>query len=194
MYIMIDKIKLRKGEQIKPVHGFESRFLITNFGRLFSINGKYKDVKEIGTAIDNVGYYCCMLRNKNILKRCRVHQLVASHFIDKPENAECVNHKDGNKLNNHVDNLEWTTLAENIKHAIENKLHDLKGEKHPQVKLKETDVIEIYRLHELGLSHQQICDKIGIVKRRHVTDIINGKCWGWLKEKYQSSGISSSLI
>ena len=72
-------------------------------------------------------------------KRYFVHRLVAEKFIPNPENKEQVNHKDGNKLNNNADNLEWVTNKENRKHAIENNLH-LQGEACPQTKLTETDV------------------------------------------------------
>jgi len=179
---MNEQVKLLEGEQIKDIKGFEGRFLITNFGRLFSVNGKYKGIKEFNVRVDNVGYNNCLLRNKTYKRACRVHQLVAENFLEKPEWADCVNHLDGNKLNNHVSNLEWTTRALNCKHAVDTRLHDIKGEKHHSNKLTELEIKEIFRLRNEGLSHQKIADTIGKVQRRHVTDILNGKCWGWLTQ------------
>lgn len=52
-------------------------------------------------------------------KHIRLHRLIAQAFIPNPENKRCVNHKDGNKLNNHIDNLEWMTSSENNQHAYD---------------------------------------------------------------------------
>ena len=67
-------------------------------------------------------YYRINLLNGTLQKTFLIHRLVACHFIPNPENKPYVNHKDGNKLNNNVTNLEWSTAAENNKHAYDSKL------------------------------------------------------------------------
>lgn len=65
------------------------------------------------------GYYIVWLC-ENRTKICKsVHRLVAEKFISNPENKSQVNHVDGNKLNNHVSNLEWSTRSENVRHALQ---------------------------------------------------------------------------
>lgn len=90
-------------------------------GKEFS--GNFKTIlepeKELTYAVNNRGYKSVGIRRKTHM----VHRLVAQAFIPKPEGKDYVNHKDGNKLNNHVDNLEWCTIAENNQHARDNGLH-----------------------------------------------------------------------
>jgi len=74
-----------------------------------------------------------------------VHRLVAIKYIPNPENKPHINHKDGVKTNNCVDNLEWCTASENLKHAYAIGLTCKKGIKHPSVKLSEDDVLLIRR-------------------------------------------------
>ena len=63
-------------------------------------------------------YYAVMLWLGNKSKCAKVHRLVAEAFIPNPDNLPCINHKDGNKLNNQVTNLEWCTYQENMQHAV----------------------------------------------------------------------------
>jgi hypothetical protein len=167
-------------EQIKDIEGFEGRFKITSLGRVLSINGRYKGVVELSPAIDVLGYRMTNLRMAPKNRRARVHTLVAESFLKKEPHHNCVNHKDGNKLNNNVDNLEWTTLGENIKHAVRTGLMDLKGEKHHNSKLTKESVVEMRRLYATGKYTQlKIASMFGVC-RRQAGDVINGVNWGWM--------------
>lgn len=95
---------------------------IKNFP-LYAISSKDNLVLNIktGKAIkpfkDSCGYLMVNLYNNDKKKTCLIHRLVATHFIDNPENKPCVNHIDGNKENNDIPNLEWATHSENMVHA-----------------------------------------------------------------------------
>ncbi len=102
-----------------------------------------------------------------------VHRLVAKKYIPNPENKEQVNHKDGNKLNNCVDNLEWTTNNENRNHAVKNGLH-LQGETCPQTKLNKEKVL--YIREHLEISSQKLAEMFG-VSRSTINDVKQRRTW-----------------
>lgn len=109
-------------EYWKPVVGYETSDEISNMGRMRIINyrntGKYKLRK---LTIHSKGYFTVHLTKNSITKLYQVHRLVAEAFIPNPQNLPCVNHKDENKLNNNVDNLEWCTNKYNINYGTRNK-------------------------------------------------------------------------
>lgn len=170
----------------KDIKGYEGKYQISNLGRLKSINGKFKvscpdGFITLGT-IDSVGYRKVSLRKSGQRVEYRIHALVANAFIQKrhSEKRLIVNHKDGNKLNNHVSNLEWVTDLENCQHAIKTGLTNNRGSNHGMSKLTEDQVILIRKLRSEGLLFKEIADKFGI-SRRQAGDISSGRNWGWLK-------------
>lgn len=111
----------------KDIIGFEGLYMVSNLGRIKSneryINArngsqrlsKEKVLKEIK---DKLGYCRVGLHNNREFNSYTVHRLVAKAFIDNPENKNQINHKNGNPSDNRVDNLEWCTAKENMKHAF----------------------------------------------------------------------------
>jgi|DEB19_MinimDraft_2_1074335.scaffolds.fasta_scaffold09126_2 hypothetical protein len=122
-------------EEWKPVVGFEDYFLISNMGNVFGLRSS----KIIKTQVHKNGRENFSTRiggRKGKVYCFKVHRLVAEAFISNPDNKRTVNHKDGNPLNNAVNNLEWHTQSENIRHAFDNGLiTPLKGEKNTRAKL-----------------------------------------------------------
>lgn len=95
------------------------------------------------------------------------HRLVALTFLDNPDNKPQVNHKDGNKTNNHVSNLEWVTNQENQDHCKENNLHDytsISGTNNYQAKLTLEDVGVMLMLREEGYTVGELSKIYGISK------------------------------
>ena len=109
----------------KDIKGFEGLYQISNFGNVKSLARKVNNGKGIYTRqervmtgeIDKYGYHQVCLRINGKGKKYKVHRLVAEAFIPNPNNLPEINHKDENKLNNNVDNLEWCTPKYNINYG-----------------------------------------------------------------------------
>lgn len=110
----------------KDVKGFRGLYKISNFGNVSSCErvvkrNNHSDMtiskKQLKLMINISGYSYVTPRKDSIKYTLRVHRLVALHFIKRVKGKSHVNHKDGNKLNNHYANLEWCTQSENNKHA-----------------------------------------------------------------------------
>ena len=159
-------MKLEVEEEIwKPIKGYEGLYEVSNLGRVKALerlkncNKGYGYTKEHIMKFNNwcSEYYRVPLtNNEHIRKYYLVHRLVAMAFIENPRNLQYVNHKDGNKLNNNVENLEWCTRSYNIKHAYEmglnysrKKIMDYLGTLEDRLEKLEKDVEQMsYKLGE----------------------------------------------
>ena len=141
--------------------------------------------KRMISCINNItGYMQAHITINGTRKTYTVHRLVAICFIPNPNNYKQVNHIDGNKLNNHVSNLEWCTCKQNIRKGWELGLYQPNyGEKNANAKIKEADVIEIFRLRNIEKwTQQRIADKFGI-SQQCVGKILRRERWKHVERK-----------
>jgi len=162
----------------KDVEGYEGLYQISNKGRLKSecrngtLGGLVKPEKT------NRGYIRYTLSKNNSSKRFAAHRLMAFAFLSNPENKPHVNHINGVKHDNTVENLEWCTHSENVKHSYD-KLGAKRptGENHGLSKLTEEHVRNIRLLYASGgLTHQMLSDYYGVAQSL-IGLIIRRKRW-----------------
>lgn len=145
----------------KDVVGYEGSYQISNLGRLKStFNGR--GTRLLRNQITNSGYYSHLLYKDSKCKIKLIHRLVAEAFIPNPLNLPEVNHKDENKLNNNVDNLEWCDHTYNVNYGTANqRMRKTKGKRVSQFTLdgefvaQYDSIIGVERL--FGYDHSTIC-------------------------------------
>ena len=151
-------------------------YFVNEQGEVFSnLRGNIKKLKPVMT---NRGYGRVSI--SSIRKNISVHRLVAEAYLDKPDGCDIVEHLDGNKLNNHVSNLKWSTQSENIKRAHKHGvMMDNRGEKHPNSKLSDMDVDTIVYLYvTLQWPQHKIAKEFG-VDQSNISLILNKKRRNW---------------
>lgn len=125
----------------KDIPEYEGLYQASNWGRIKSLPRKTKNRFQTGMikkqTLRTGGYFYINLCDKNHNNKLyTVHRIVALTFIPNPNNYPCINHKDGNKQNNYVENLEWCTYSHNEKHAYRNNLKKPNSIKINQYNLK----------------------------------------------------------
>ena len=135
----------------KDILGYEGKYQVSTKGEVYSeISGKILKQFYRGSRPDNK-YLVINLCENNKQKTVSVHRLVAQAFIPNPNNLPCVNHIDGNKDNNCVENLEWCTYSENNYHAFRTGLKKIpSGARNKNSKLTYDEVVEIKKSLILG--------------------------------------------
>lgn len=174
-------------ETWRDVPGYEKCYQVSNLGRIKSLKRMVLSNKGFempkpelirkGT-ITKQGYIEIRL-SKDGKKKCfKVHRLVLSAFCpsDNPK-LEC-NHKDGNKQNNRIENLEWVTPSQNSLHAHRVlKAKNNRGTNNPRAKLTPLKVAEIKRLYfDTGLTQTELANKFGVVQTQ-ISRIILNRAW-----------------
>lgn len=147
----------------RNIDGYKGMYQVSSFGRIRSY--KYNLPRILKPRINKKGYKYINLCLDGKCRSFTIHRIVAKHFLGKSNLT--VNHRNGNKLNNCVENLEWISFEENYNHAKESGLL-AKGEKNGRSKLTERDVKLIRYKHKKGRSIRFISREFGVSR-----DVIN---------------------
>lgn len=147
---------------MKPIKGFD-KYSITENGEVWSHSHK----KFMKFEYDDNGYKTIRLISPGVYKKYKIHRLVALTFLDNPMNKKCVNHINGIKTDNRLENLEWNTHSENIKHA-----------------------------YKLGLNKSTKKRIISVINSRSkmVVNLENGICYESLKIASIENGYKNSIL
>ena len=140
-------------------------YAVSNYGNVKNLRSDY----ILKSGKDMYGYPTVLLSKIGKKKRVRVHDLVANSILPKVEGKNYVNHKDGIKHNNHIDNLEWCTQKENMQHAVKTGL--IKTEyynKNVLVKTTDGEFVGVFN------SVKECCDMLGL-NTSPVYGVLKGK-------------------
>lgn len=166
-------------EEIKKLEGFNDYYYISSYGYIITKNWRNsKREAIIKTCLDACGYKRTALMHNGKLKTIKIHRLVAISFIQNPENKPQVNHIDGNKQNNNINNLEWVNNSENQIHAYKIGLNKAKrGEENSKAILTEKQVKEIRSKFKKRVYTREMLGIEYGVKASTIKDIILRKSW-----------------
>ncbi len=149
-------------EEWRDIPGYENFYQVSNFGNVRSIRfNKIRNMKSW----DSKGYRVVELCINNNRYTVGVHQLVALAFIPNPENKPEVNHKDRNRSNNNVENLEWVTQSENVAHAYRNGVKPRPTYQNQPFQKEILDIIENKKYFSIREASRQTGHKRDTIRR-----------------------------
>lgn len=146
----------------KDIKGYEGLYQISNLGRVKSLprNGTILEERILKQSLTKRKYLTVILCKNNLIKNKQVHRLVAENFIPNIHNKPIINHINGIKTDNRVENLEWCTYSENNFHAIKTGLRpSLRGKQNKNSKI-------IYKIDKYNNKIIEIFYGIGEIERR----------------------------
>lgn len=183
---IINKIKENMDNNIeiwKDIPGYENMYQASSIGRIKSLakidaSGHRRKEKIIKPGIDSDGYYNLHFCRNSIKKNIKAHRAIAFAFIPNPQNKPQINHKNFNKLDNRIENLEWVDCKTNIQYTHKMGMaNSAKGEQCRHAKLNVNQVKEIRLLYKINkLSFKKLAEMFK-VNKQNIRFIINKETW-----------------
>lgn len=183
-------------ETWKPIAGFEELYEVSSHGRIKSLprtitRGDGKPLRVKGgillTKPNSRGYQSVSINKDRCRTWTHVHSLVAKAFLGAPagpvgggKHDYGVNHKDGDKLNNRADNLEYIKNSDNVLHARRTGLLDVSGSGNGRAVLNDSKVRQIRKLYESGSKQVQLAREFGI-NQTSISRVILRQTWGHIR-------------
>jgi hypothetical protein len=165
----------------RPVPDYEQQYEVSNTGYIRRIGRGYasRPGRLVKAGKHPCGYRVVSLWKHNRGRSFLVHRIVAAVFLGPIPEDEQVNHKDGDKTNNAVSNLEYVTRSGNVRHAMANRLMKLRGAENPNALLDEDKVILIRFLSGFGMGYKRISRLLGLTWGL-VRSVVTGQTWAHL--------------
>lgn len=159
------------------LNGLDGKYQIDEEGKFWSsFTGKWKQLKprKCGAGYLNVSVCIVDINGNKKQKNLWIHRLVAEYFIPNPENKKDVNHINGVKTDNRVENLEWVSRSENLKHAYKLGLANKSGKNHNNFWIDDKIKERVINLRKEGKLYREIKDETKI-SLGHISKILNDK-------------------
>lgn len=169
---------------MKDIIGYEGLYAVTESGKIwgypkphrYSTIGKNTKGRFLKPWLIGHGYETVSLYKEHKDKKFLVHRLIGSAYIPNPQNLREINHKNGNRLDNRVTNLEWVSSKENKAHAWKNGMYTHSGENHYLAKLNPKKVRQIRQLHQKGMNGMKIA-KLMKISFGTAYGVLRGRSW-----------------
>lgn len=176
-------------EKWKPVLGYENNYEVSDIASVRNVStGKILKPRLMPN-----GYHSVSLCVSGKCTRYTLHRIVCEAFLGERPYGHEINHKDGNKINNNLSNLEYLTPKENMHHAIHTlKIQHVRGERVHTAKLTEKQVREIMGSLKNGGSTRRLAEAYGVAVRT-IRAIKSGRNWSYLFDKEENQNVEDDI-